>query len=179
MKRLFDVHHSPGGRCEVAMGETSPRVPSHDFSARYRRKIVVKYCHLCGGEPPWFLLDFPLQSVSRSLSSLPASLPRTRTIIPSRLWPRNQRAIALKLRTYTKGTLTALRRGINSASMPIPVKTTPTWRRAPEHRPLNPPRARSKVDKTHYVTSLQPKNARRWRADIWAIAFESLILRPP
>ena len=28
----------------------------------------------------------------------------------------------------------------------------------------------------HYVTSLQPKNARRWRADIWAIAFESLIL---
>jgi hypothetical protein len=28
-----------------------------------------------------------------------------------------------------------------------------------------------------YVTSLQPKNARRWRADTWAIAFESLILR--
>src|SRR5438034_4293958 len=27
-----------------------------------------------------------------------------------------------------------------------------------------------------YVTPLQPKNARSWRADIWAIAFESLIL---
>src|SRR5207249_8027069 len=29
-----------------------------------------------------------------------------------------------------------------------------------------------------YVTPLQPKNARSWRADIWAIAFESLILSP-